>query len=467
MAGYLSLFYDDARLENPFLNLQETKNNIYENAQKVFIKPPDSNVELDLISFTTNSILSNIEQAMQKGEEEGLSQSSQIPYWEVNVQTAIARVKKATTEVGKIDKTLEYIGEIQTYLSNALEKCKGVVSSDLIAQLKSNKESLASIASGFGAAVDKSSFEKAFWGAVQGGIRRAQGILHEAALALAAAVAQQHVNEVLVKNNESCRVIIEQTGGTLREDSALKALADKGKLNLGNSNNAKNDITIVILGNGDAQVIWTAGLSAKSTGTVNPKIVHVVSTSIGTLLNKVYNQETYINMAGALGTGDWAGSSKGIAGLAKKHDVTTSGATLATQWKEIVYNTIYSQIIDLFSGMFHSGILNNAQYMIINSKPISMYSIFQKLKQLSSSRSRSNDFSIPGIKIEGAQAAANRSLYTKQNVNAFVRLKNGLTPAEARIQRSSIAWDGINKSLQNAKISISLKYAELGLGATI
>lgn len=465
MAGYLSLFFDDARQALPQLTLAQVKQDIYDNYTAMF-RPPNLQEQEDIKVIAQNTILSQIEQQLQVGIEEGQARGTGIAYWDINMGAAMAHISQGTSEVEKVSKAIEYIGRIQTEISNAIERGQGIVSSDIIAQLESNKKSLQELAATFGEKVATNGLDSALYGSLRGAVSRAQGAIHETAVAVAGAIAGQYVNQEFEKANQAYRVIVEQTGGTLREDSQIKAAADRFKLNLGSANNAKNDITIVILNNGTGQIIWHSGLSLKSTTSANPKLVHIMSFSITTLLNKIYSTETYLNLAGALGEGDWAGTSVGIGKLAKQKNVTTSGAILANTWKDIIYDAIYSQLIDMFSGMGHAGILNNAQYLLINATPISMYSIFERLKTLAGSKKITGDYSIPGIKIEGIKNAINRSALARQNVQAFVRLKSGITPSEARIERSTEAWKNIYSSLEATKIHISLKYAELGLGLT-
>jgi hypothetical protein len=220
------------------------------------------------------------------------------------MSAAMAHISQGTTEVEKISRAIEYIGRIQVEISNALERGQGVISSDIIAQLESNKRSLQELANSFGAKVADRGLDSALYGSLRGAISRAQGAIHETAVAVAGAIAEKYVNQEFSKANQKYRVIVEQTGGTLREDSRIKAAAERSQLDLGSANNAKNDITIMILDNGTGQVIWHNGLSLKSTASANPKLVHIMSFSITTLLNKIYATETYLNLAGALGEGD-------------------------------------------------------------------------------------------------------------------------------------------------------------------
>lgn len=133
-------------------------------------------------------------------------------------------------------------------------------------------------------------------------------------------------------------------------------------------------------------------------------------------------------------------------------------------WKEIVYNAIYLQIIDMFTGIGTGGVLNDAEYLIINSKPISIYEIFNELE----SKQTNNIYSIQGVKIGGIEDAIRRRQFTDANIDAFVKDidHNIMTTDTERILRSDKAWTNIYTMLQNKKITISLKYADVFKGAT-
>lgn len=79
MAGYISLFYDDARENLPNINLQESKQNIYNNFKQVFQKsnPQD---QLDLTNIVENTLLTQVESQLQQGVLEGQSKNSNIAY---------------------------------------------------------------------------------------------------------------------------------------------------------------------------------------------------------------------------------------------------------------------------------------------------------------------------------------------------------------------------------------------------
>lgn len=79
MAGYISLFYDDARESLPNINLQESKQNIYNNFKQVFQKsnPQD---QLDLTNIVENTLLTQVESQLQQGVLEGQSKNSNIAY---------------------------------------------------------------------------------------------------------------------------------------------------------------------------------------------------------------------------------------------------------------------------------------------------------------------------------------------------------------------------------------------------
>lgn len=186
-----------------------------------------------------------------------------------------------------------------------------------------DRQILGGIAKRFDAGMSEDSFKGAFFGSLAGAIKKAQGSIHEAAAALAAAGAKEKIEKELIKANQQYRLIVEATGGKLTEDSALR-----GREGLGKVNNAKNDLTIAMT-DGNGQIVWSTGISLKSTSSSTPQTVRIMQVSLSTLLNKIYDEQTYINLAGALGKGDWAGSRKGIAALAQQKEITTSGAELA------------------------------------------------------------------------------------------------------------------------------------------
>lgn len=459
--GYLSLFYEDAPVT---FNVQMAKDSIYANAKVMLSKPAASNSlqKQNIEQIIENKLLKNIEGLMQQGVAEGMRQVDQIHYWEINMQTANAYVRAKTTEIGQIGKAMEYIEKMQNEVSNAIEKGRGIVSLGAIEELKSCQQVLENLAASFGNKVESRGFESAFNSSFRGAVSKVQGALHETAGAIAGYLAQEKINKELSNMNSQLRVTVEQTGGKLLEDSKIAAQAQAAGKNLGVANNAKNDLTITITSDDGAQIVWHKGLSLKSTSSNNPQKVHIMSPSLGSLLNKSFDQQTYLQAAAALGKGDWAGTSKGIAGLAKQHNISIPSSTLEQQWKEMVYSVIYGHIIDSFTGLGAGGMLNNAQYLIVNSKVISMYDIFQKLEELKENI-RNNMWSIPGIELGGIVKAINRSRYTKENINAFIPPKNNSNVASARIERSTVAWDNVNKIIQDTKLRISLKYSQLGL----
>lgn len=164
-------------------------------------------------------------------------------------------ISKANTETEKITQSLKYIEEIQQTLSDAIERGNGVIPKSLIEQLHSNKQSLANLANSFGGIVADKGFNSAFYGALRGCVSRAQGVLHEVASVVAAAVAEQYVNEEFIKANQNFRIIVSHTGGSVIDDSNLKAAAQKSNLKLGSGNNSKNDLTIIITDKGTGKVI--------------------------------------------------------------------------------------------------------------------------------------------------------------------------------------------------------------------
>lgn len=70
--------------------------------------------------------------------------------------------------------------------------------------------------------------------------------------------------------------------------------------------------------------------------------------------------------------------------------------------------------------------------------------------------------SIQGIEISGAIAAAKRDEYVNLNRQAFkIPSYDYPTTMDARIGRSTQAWNDIYNAMQNKKISISLKYKQI------
>ena len=83
--------------------------------------------------------------------------------------------------------------------------------------------------------------------------------------------------------------------------------------------------------------------------------------SLTTLLNKVYTEEQYLNVAAGLGLRDWAGTRKGIGALAKQNKISLESNTLTEAWKTMIYNAIYTELINMFTGTGTA--LNNVQYL--------------------------------------------------------------------------------------------------------
>lgn len=456
--SYLHLFFDDANLVSPEIKLQTAKDNIYKSYNKFFLER-DENVETDLEALINNKIGEELDKKIVITGND--NKEIAIDWENINLSNT---TRIMNSDLKDIEKSNEILKGIEDIIDKLALVCndnfpKGIVSKDIIDQIRKSKESLFALTANGGEGFITKSKEKglnsAVYGTLRGAIVKAQGAMHELAVACAGYLALQKIENELVRTNQNIQVIIEQTGGTLREDSHIKKVANNNNLNLDKANNAKNDITIALT-DSDGIIIWTYGLSLKSTTSSNPKLVHIVTTSVSTLLNKSYSPNDYVHFAGSLGIGDWVDSNT-LDILARQKNITTSGASLAKQWKDILYNSIYEQIIDMFSGLGHSGILNNAQYMIINKKIIPMYEIFSKLEQRASQIKRSNDYSFPGLEIS-TKDAPNRSIYTQKNI-AFFNNEFG-----EKTQRGERAWSEIHKILENKKIKISLKYAELGFG---
>jgi hypothetical protein len=98
----------------------------------------------------------------------------------------------------------------------------------------------------------------------------------------------------------------------------------------------------------------------------------------------------------------------------------------------MIYNAIYVELINMFAGTGEA--LNNAQYLIINAQPYSMYDIFAKLESIAPSTK--NNYSIPGIEISGASKAISRLQFLQKNLDAFIK-DDVKDRSVARIERSS------------------------------
>lgn len=77
MAGYLSLFYDDSSSKLPSQSLEQAKNEIFKNYQKVFRKPNPKD-KRDLQDQITNQILTEMSAYLQQGNLEGEAEKSDV-----------------------------------------------------------------------------------------------------------------------------------------------------------------------------------------------------------------------------------------------------------------------------------------------------------------------------------------------------------------------------------------------------
>jgi len=465
--GYISLFFDDARVPLPQENLKEAKDSIFKNYKTVFKKPNLKDKE-NLQDQIENKILKEMEEELREANSLGeKDKKNPIEYWELTVGKGMSVIKdKNLSMLEKINKTNKLIESYQNQIAKAINRSNGKISEELMRELKTAQNAMEKAGktfSNFNSSTDWKTFKKAFFGTLKGAIANAQGAMHEVASILAANSAKEKVEEELHKYNKQYELIIEATGGKFKEDGELAKAINASNLETGLKNNPKNDITIAVK-DGNGKIVWSSGISLKSVSSKEPAAVKIMEQYLTTLLNKIYTQNTYLNVAAGLGKGDWANTRKGIGALAKelKKDINTTGQQLVEGWKNMVYNAIYLQIIDMFSGKNSGGVLNNAQYLIIASKPISMYEIFEKIESVNNPNALT---SIRGIKIEGAGKKAEQ--YRKNasliNINNFIKDvdDNPYTTAQERILRSSASWMQVYQELQKQKIKISLKYKDL------
>lgn len=460
--GYISLFFEDSGISLPTEDLTKVKNEIFSNYKSRF-RIVDPTIQKDLQILIENQLLTEISNQLQPQNME--PSSSIIDYWNITVGKAYQVLAKAQQDMdSKITATLNYMSEVYNTLSDIVSKSGGIINTQLLQQIEQEKRSMENIANKFSYGMSEDNFKSAFFGSLMGVMREAQGTIHEAAFCVAAISAKAKLERELNNTNLDIQASVEATGGKIKIDSQLAQDLINSNFSLGNLNNSKNDFTIIINEDG-GKVIWTSGISLKSTSSVTPNLVHIVSIDLTTLLNKQYNQNSYLNFAAGLGIKDWAGTSIGIAGLAKQKNISLPSSQIDNYWRTIIYNALYKQLIQLFAG--DSSALNNVQYLVINSKVISMYDIFSLLEN----KANNNPFVISGISISGlgsngSQAIQLRRNIVQQHVKSFVRARNGKTPSEARIERSSDIWNKAYQTLQQTKISISLKYTQLFSDAT-
>ena len=452
--GYISLFFEDSGISLPTEDILQVKNQIFNNYKNRF-NMTDLSIEKDLQTFINNELLNEISKELTIENN-----YPNIDYWNINVGTAYQLLKKASQDIdSKVTTTLNYMASVYNTLSDIISRSNGMINNVLLNQIKQEKKTMENIANKFSYGMSEDSFKSAFFGSLMGVLRQAQGTVHEAAFCVAAISAKRKLEQALNDTNLNIQVSVEATGGKVEKDSQLAQDLVSSNFALGNLSNAKNDFTIVITNDG-GKVLWTSGLSLKSTSSKNPNLIHIVDVSLTTLLNKKYDQNQYLNFAAGLGVKDWEGTSVGIAGLAKQKKIKMPTTQIDNYWKTIIYNTLYEQLINLFAGS--GDILNNIQYLVINAKVIPMYQIFSLLEN-----NKNNDpFSISGISISGLGQNGNKAIQLRRNivqqhVNSFIRARNGKTPQEARIERSASIWDKAYKTLENTKISISLKYSQL------
>lgn len=449
--GYISLFFDHSGYSLPEEDLEKAKAQIWTNYQNKY--PSSEQEKNDLKSFTENSILVEMSNNLQNNQ----SFSDPFAYWDISIGALYGTIKDSTDLLSKINKALDFCESTQVSISRMLDASKGIVSTNLIQTMESSKGSIERIAAEFGESMSEEAFDKVFWGALRGAVARAQGAVHEAAAAVAAKTAKDKVNKAFAEVGEDIRVFIEATGGKVELDSELMQSLNENAIEAGSTNSSKNDLTIYAK-DGDGKVVWTSGISLKSTSAEMPEKVHIMSTELTTLLNKYFsaNKEEYLNLAGGLALGDSL-NNKWIQKMANQTELVTSSAAITEAWRKMIYAAIYSQVVDMFTGF--GGALNDVRYLIINSKPIDVDDLFSLLKNIQNPNQLT---SIQGIEISGAIAAAKRDEYVSLNRQAF-KIPNYDYPTieDARLGRSTQAWNDIYSSLQSKKISISLKYKQI------
>ena len=459
MSNYIHLFYDHYNNNYSIESLQSVKETIFNRASKRFKRPENAVIKQDIQDMVENTILKEFDQNLNWHFSEEELKLQNIPYWELTVGQLFGTIKNAQDRSETIKKVLTFIERSQEIISTAITRAEGKIPESVIDTMKSQKEKLVAIGKQFTPGMPEDEFKKIFFGALKGTITAAQGNVHEVAGVVAAIAARDCVNKNLIENNQNLKMIIEHTGGTFKEDSELGKLARDNNSVLGLLNNSKNDITIAIK-DGQGKIQWSFGLSLKSTSSRNPSFVRIMEQNLTALLNKEqYDQNYYLNQAAALGKD--SSNDEIIKMIADETQIQSTEKSLARQWKELVYSAIYNQIIDMFVGS--GGLLNDAQYLVINSQVISMYDIFMKLQDYGKNK-KDNLFYIPGIRISGASKENSRNSYIQRNIENFQRknIDNDILNSDAEAKkRGEKTAEEVYKLLREIKISISLKYAEL------
>lgn len=470
MAAFVSLFFDNAGVKIPQENLAQAKESIWKNYKRTFKKPNLEDTK-SLQDILEDKIAQEMSQ--QLSEANTLAEADKknpIAYWEIGVGQAIGTaLNENFSQLERAKQVFDLVERYCNILSDSITAANGAIPEHIITSMKKSEESLRKVQQqfkNFNAQTSEKRFKGAVFGALRGAVAAAQGALHEAACIYAAQSAQELINKEFQEANTQLEIIVEATGGRFNWDSKLGKAVSDNKIETGLTNNPKNDITVA-LKDGNGKIVWSYGISLKSTTSKEPNLVKIMVQSLTTLLNKQYAESVYMNMAGALGKGDWSGYRVGIGAIAEEqNNIKTSSEQLAAGWKNMVYSAIYKQLIDMFSGSNSGGILNNAQYLIINAKPIAMYDIFQKLENINNPDSL---FNIRGISIGGRDKAINaRKQGVEFNIRNFIKDSddNPYTTAQERLLRGSAASMHIYSYLQGVQIKISLKYNDLIGGST-
>lgn len=468
MAAFVTLFFDNSGVSIPENKLIEAKDTIFQNYKQRFTLPNPEETK-SLQEILENKILQEMQQQLSEANNlaEG-NKKNPIAYWEIGVGQAIGTaLDENYSQLENSKRVIELIENYCNVLSDSISNANGQIPKHLVDSMKRNEESLRKVQAtfkNFNANTSQKRFKGAVFGALRGAVASAQGALHEIACIYAAAGAKDMINDEFAKLHQNLTLIVEHTGGKFNENSELGKLISQNKIETGATNNPKNDITIAFK-DGQGKIVWSAGLSLKSTTAKEPNLVKIMVQNLTTLLNKVYTDKVYMNMAGALGKGDWSNYRFGIGAVAEHQNIVTTSQQLTQGWKNLVYNAIYKEFIDMFAGT--GDILNDAQYLIINAKPISMYEIFQKLENIN--MGNGNLYSIKGIEIGGGKKAIDaRKHAILLNMKNFIKDvdENPYTTAQERLLRGTAASMHIYNYLQSIQIKISLKYKDLIGGAT-
>ena len=460
--GYISLFFEDSGYELVTQeDLNGAKQKIWSDYKERF-RNPNSLTQQNFQNIVDNVILQNLSSMLTM--QNMSQQTDPIEYWGISMGQAVGIVKGCSTLLEQKKKIKEYAENAHSIIADSIKNCNGLISQPLIEQLENLQNRLESFCTDVDNAGNQDTFDKIFWKAIRSTFKEAQGAIHETAAVVASATAKQQAEAMFANANKDLKISIEHVGKKFDEDSEFGKALLENNIDLGRTSEPKSDLVIMVR-DGNGKILWTTGISLKATSSKDPTFVQIKSKTLAllSLLATKYDKERIFNSSSGLGLNDeWDDDRRGIKKLAKSNQISLDSALLVESWKNMIYNTLYSEILNLFGGT--GGALNDAQYLIINSRVISMYDIFNNLEIFQFSNN--DPYAIKGLQIEGLggktdRGASIRHKLAQKNKDFFKKSAKGFSPQERRLERSRNIWQEAQSTLQSTKIGIKLNYAQL------